>query len=139
MAKARQVFAFRFTRAYRFAALPFGITPASARVIVTDVFLDIRFGPWRLWSDLDNIAEVEEVAGPYRFLKTAGPPHLSLVDRGVTFATNGDKGVCIRFRTPVPAIDPLHLVRHPGATVTVADLKMLAAHLSKRPPGPFLE
>ncbi|GAA2431167.1 hypothetical protein GCM10010191_51110 [Actinomadura vinacea] len=129
MAEERQIFTFRFTRAYRFAALPFGVTPKSARVIVTDAVIDIRFGPWRLATNLNNVAEVEEVTGPYAFLKTAGPAHLSLADRGVTFATNSEGGVCIRFRSPVPAIDPLRLVRHPAATVTVEHPRSLAARL----------
>jgi hypothetical protein len=136
MAQERHAYAFRFTPAYRWAALPFGITPASAWVIVTDAILDIWFGPWRLSTGLDNIAEVEEVAGPYAFLKTAGPAHLSLADRGITFATNGDEGVCVRFRTPVPAIDPLHLIRHPSVTVTVVHPRLLAARLKLATCGP---
>ena len=59
--------------------------------------------------------------GGYAWLKTAGPPHLSLVDRGVTFATNGDRGVCLMLRDPVPGIDPTGRIRHPGVTLTVAD------------------
>ncbi|GLW66073.1 hypothetical protein Arub01_43170 [Actinomadura rubrobrunea] len=130
MAAERQTYTFRFSPAYRLAALPFGVTPASACVVVTDRHLGIRFGPWRLVTPLDNVADAEEVTGPYAFLKTAGPAHLSLADRGITFATNRDGGVCIRFRTPVPAIDPLHLIRHPTATVTVTHPKLLAVRLS---------
>ncbi|GAA4093255.1 MULTISPECIES: hypothetical protein [Actinomadura] len=129
MTTERQVFPFRFSSAYRVAALPFGVTSSSACVIVTEVALEIRFGPWRLTTNLDNVAEAEEVSGPYAFLKTAGPAHLSLADRGITFATNRDGGVCVRFRTPVPAIDPLHLIRHPTATVTVARPDQLLARL----------
>lgn len=126
----RTVFPFRFSRAYRLAALPFGITPASARVVVTSDTLDIRFGLWHLTTPLDNVAGVEEVTGPYAFLKTAGPAHLSFADRGITFATNPDGGACIRFREPVPALDPLHVIRHPGATVTVEEPRDLIARLS---------
>ncbi|GAA4147282.1 hypothetical protein [Actinomadura keratinilytica] len=129
MTAQRHVFPFRFSPAYRLAALPFGVTSSSAWVVVTDVALHIRFGPWRLTADLDNIAEAEEVSGPYAFVKTAGPAHLSLADRGITFATNRDGGVCVRFRHPVPAIDPLHLIRHPTATVTVARPDQLLARL----------
>jgi hypothetical protein len=43
-------------------------------------------------------------------------------DRGITFATNGDGGLCIRFIEAVTGIDPFRLIRHPGLTVTVADL-----------------
>ena len=40
--------------------------------------------------------------------KTAGP-RLAITDRGLTFATNGERGVRIDFRTPVPGLDPLRL------------------------------
>lgn len=123
-----ETYGFRFTPAYRLAGLPFGITPHTACVVVSDGRLEIRFGPWRLETDLPNV-DGTELTGPYGFLKTAGPAHLSLADKGITFATNGDRGVCIRFRDPVPAIDPLHALRHPGATVTVADPERLAARL----------
>lgn len=122
----REVFPFFFAVAYRLPAMLFGITPASARVAVTADSLDVRFGPWHLTTTLDNVEAAEEVTGPYSFLKTAGPAHLSFVDRGITFATNRSRGVCIRFRTPVPAIDPLGLVRHPAVTVTVARPRLLA-------------
>jgi hypothetical protein len=59
--------------------------------------------------------------GGYTFVKTAGPPHLSFSDRGVSFATNGRSGVCVRFDRPVPAIDPTGRITHPGATLTLVD------------------
>jgi hypothetical protein len=59
------------------------------------------------------------VTGPYGFVKTAGPAHLSFADRGLTLATNGDRGLCIRFVEPVAGIDPWGRIRHPGVTVTV--------------------
>lgn len=119
------VYPFRFDPRYRFAALPFGITPQNARVTVDEGQLEVVFGPWRLWSPLANITSVQ-TTGPFRFVKTAGPPHLSLVDWGITFATNGAEGVCVAFREPVPAIEPTHRFRHRGVTVTVADVDGLA-------------
>ncbi len=62
-----------------------------------------------------------EESGDYAWLKTAGPPHLSFADRGVTFATNGRRGVCLAFREPVRVLDPTGRLRHPGATLTLAD------------------
>ena len=82
--------------------------------------LTIRFGPRTLDTDLDNVVDAEE-SGPYQLVKVVGMPHLSLADRGITFATNTDAGVCLTFRTPVPAALPVDLLRHPGATVTVDD------------------
>ena len=119
------VYPFRFTRPYRLAALAFGITPGSARVTVEDDRFEVRFGPWRLESPLANITSVQ-LTGPFSFIKTAGPPHLSLVDRGITSASNGDRGVCVAFREPVAAIEPTGRLRHPGVTVTVADAAGLA-------------
>jgi hypothetical protein len=119
-------FEFRFTKTYRIVSLPFGVTPSTCEVRVGADRLLVRFGLWHVETTLDNIADVD-ITGPYTLLKTAGPAHLSLADRGITFATNGDRGVCLRMREPVAGIDPFGLVRHPGVTVTVRDCDGLAA------------
>src|SRR5690606_29251980 len=64
--------------------------------------------------------------GPYRWWKVAGPPRLSLADRGITFATTAEHGVCLQLAEPIGAIDPLHLIRHPNVTITVADPERFA-------------
>lgn len=110
------------------ASLVFGVTPATARVVVTDRELWATFGPWRVRTPLVNVAGTE-VSGPYAFTRTAGPARLSFTDRGLTFATNGERGLCIRFDEPVRGIDPLGAIRHPGLTVTVADVDGLRAAL----------
>ena len=112
-------FEFDFAPAYRLPALAFGIRPSSAFVDVTGEELRVHFGPWRLVTGLDNIAGTE-ITGNFAWLKTAGPPHLSFADRGVTFATNGERALCVQFVRPVPAIDPTRTIRHPAATLTVA-------------------
>lgn len=122
-------FAFRFDPAYRAAGLPFGVMPATTSVVVEGGELQARFGPWRVRTPLSNVAGTE-VSGPYSFVKTAGPAHLSFTDRGVTFATNGRRGLCIRFHEPVRAVDPTGRLRHPGLTVTVDDVEGLAAALA---------
>ena len=121
-------FPFRFATSYRIPAVAFGITPRTTYVEVTGTELVVRFGPWRLRTPLTNIAGVEP-SGGFSFVKTAGPPHLSFADRGVTFATNGDAAVCVRFHDPVKVLDPTGRVRHPGATMTVADPESLIATL----------
>jgi hypothetical protein len=118
-------FGFAFTPAYRLPALAFGITPATSWVDVGDATLSARFGPWHVSTPLANISDVA-VTGTYAFWKTAGPARLAITDRGLTFATNGDRGVLISFRTPVRGLDPLGLIRHPELTVTVADVDRLA-------------
>jgi hypothetical protein len=121
-------FAFEWDLQYRFAALPFGITTGNARVEVTPSEFVVRYGLWTLKSALTNIVGTEE-SGGYAFVKTAGPPHLSLADHGISFATNGRKGLCIQFREPVAGIDPTGRIKHPAATVTVADIEGLARAL----------
>jgi hypothetical protein len=90
-----------------------------------------RFGPWRVRTPLTNITDVE-VTGPYAFWKTAGPARYAITDRGLTFATNGDRGVLISFEKPVRGLDPLGILRHPELTVTVADVDGLADLLRGR-------
>lgn len=126
-----ETFQFRFSRPYAIAALPFGVTPSTTSLVVTVGRLRIRFGPWRLETPLTNIAHAE-VSGPYSFVKTAGPAHLSFSDRGVTFATNGDRGTCIQLHEPVPALNPLGPPLHPNITVTVEDPERLVKVLRPR-------
>jgi hypothetical protein len=130
------VFPFRFHPVFRVAAAPFGVHPGSARVVLIDDVLEARFGPWTLRTTLDDV-EGAEVSGPYAWPKVIGPAHLSLVDRGLTFATNPDRGVCIRFREPVPGIEPLGRLRHPSLTVTVAEPGALAELLDRDAHGGF--
>jgi hypothetical protein len=128
---SRQRFSFRFAPAYRRAAVVFGITPERTWVDVDADTVHARFGPWQLRTVVGNISAVE-ITGPYAFLKTAGPARLGLSDRGLTFASNGDRGVLISFRQPVPGIEPTGKLRHPELTVTVADVEGLASALRAR-------
>lgn len=124
-------FGFAFAPAYRLSARAFGVRPATAWVDVGGRALDVRFGPRRVSTPLANVTKVA-VTGPYAFWKTAGPARLAITDRGLTFATNGDRGVLISFRVPVPGLDPLGVLRHPELTVTVADVDRLADLLRAR-------
>ena len=121
-------FGFAFDKHYRLPATVFGISPATARVRITDDELLVRFGRWRLRTPRANITGTQ-VTGGYAWYRTAGPPHLSLTDRGVTFATNARRGLCVSFAEPVRGIEPTGLLRHPAATLTVADPEALAAAL----------
>ncbi|MHB8690407.1 MAG: hypothetical protein ACYDHH_04110 [Solirubrobacteraceae bacterium] len=80
---------------------------------------------------MSNVAGVD-ITGPYAFVKTAGPARLAVTDRGLTFASNGDRGVLITFRESVRGLEPLGLLRHPELTVTVDDVDALAALLRAR-------
>ena len=121
-------FPFAFDPLYRALALPFGITPGRSWVDLEGDRLTARFGWWVVSTPLGNVAGAEHT-GPYGTFKTIGAAHLSLADHGVTFASNPRRGLCIRFHEPVVCIDPTGHLRHPGLTVTVADVDGLAAAL----------
>lgn len=117
-------FPFDFDPHYRLAARAFGIRPASAWLDLSEDKLVARFGPWHVQTPRHNVASAE-ITGPYSWIKTAGPAHVSLSDRGLTFATNGRCGVCLAFREAAPGIDPFGLIHHPNLTVTVQEPERL--------------
>ena len=123
-------FEFAFTRPLSWPLALLGVTPWTAHVEVTDDEFAVRFGPWSLTTPLSNV-EGAAVTGPYLPFKVLGP-HISLADRGVTFGTTWRRGVCVRFRRPVPAALPGGLLPHPAVTVTVADADRLAGLLESR-------
>lgn len=120
-------FDFRFDWAHRVASAPFGVIPSTTGIDITSggdggTTLRVRFGPWVVETPLANI-ESTCVTGPYHWIKTAGPARLSMVDRGLTFATNGQRGVCLLFHEPIRGLDPRGRIQHPGLTVTPADVE----------------
>ena len=121
-------FEFRFVPRYARAARLFGITPEQAWVEVGQDDVVARYGRWRAATPLRNIATVE-VTGPYLFIKTAGPPRLGITDLGLTFASNGERGVLLRFHEKIAGLGPL---RHPELTVTVAEPEALADLIRSR-------
>jgi hypothetical protein len=123
-----QEFPFRFDPAYRLAALPFGVTPHNAMITVSDTDLRVRFGLWRVSTSLQNIVNVS-ITGPYAVWKTAGPARLTFSDRGLTFATNRERGVCLEFAEPIRGIEPTGRLVHPNLTLTPQDCAGLARAL----------
>lgn len=116
----------------RYAAVlrPFGVVDiADAHVTLDDDQLRVRFGHWSLATPVRNLAGAQ-VAGPFSAPKVIGP-HLSFADRGATFGSSTERGVCIRFHRPVPGLEPLGVLRHPGVTVTVQDPDALAAAVER--------
>lgn len=128
------VYPFHFDPRYLRLSRVFGVTPRRAVVKLEAGQLVARFGPWRVRTPLTNVSAVE-VTGPYSIFKTAGPARLAVTDRGLTFATNGDRGVCLSFRSPVRGIEPFGLLKHPTLTLTVLDVDGLAATLTRRIAG----
>ena len=127
-------FSFDFDDRMRPWARLFRVTPTNSSVTVGETDLDVRFGPWRLVTPWFNIVGAS-IDGPYRRWKVAGPARLSLADRGITFATTPRRGVCLVFRDPVSALDPFRIVRHPCATVTVADPERFVELVRQRVSG----
>ncbi|WP_370962390.1 hypothetical protein [Amycolatopsis sp. cg9] len=114
-------------------AVPFGwlhrlLGPRSGLELDTGG-LRVRFGPWLVETPLANLAGAE-ATGPFHPLRALGV-RLSLADRGLTFGTTTRGGVCLRFREPVPGIDPWGKLRHPGLTVTVAEPELVAAAINR--------
>lgn len=118
---------FHFDTRYRPLLLVLGVTPATAWVEVGEGGVVARFGPWSVTIAADNIADAC-LTGPYRAVKAIGA-RVSRTDRGLTFGTSTRGGVCLLLRQPVPGIDPLGAVRHPGLTLTVADREDFATHV----------
>lgn len=121
-------FEFAWDARYRIVGAAFGVRPSNAWVEVDETELRVRYGVWRLRTALTNISSTE-LSGDFAFLKTAGPPHLSLVDSGISFATNGRSGVCVQLHRPVRGIEPTGRILHPGVTLTVADPTALKSML----------
>lgn len=121
-------FDFSFDPRFRPLLAAAGVTPRHAYVSVDDQRLVARFGPWICTSDRSNI-KCAQVTGPFRWYRAIGT-RLSFSDRGLTFGSSTYRGVCIEFDQPVPGIDPLGVMRHPGLTVTVKDPEGLARLLA---------
>src|SRR6478735_5330634 len=98
----------------RFAA----VLPTRSYVRIDDHGFEAVFGLWRVASAWSNVIGVER-SGPYRSWRIAGPARLSVADRGITMAATTAGGVCLRLRDPVPGIEPLGFIRHPGVTLGV--------------------
>jgi hypothetical protein len=114
------IYEFAFDRRFTPLLLPLGVTPGSAYVEVGREHLLARFGPWSVTTRLDNIVEAK-ISGPYAWYRAIGV-RMSARDRGLTFGTNTQAGVCLSFRERVRGIDPLGIAKHPGLTLTLADV-----------------
>ena len=109
----------------------FGVTDDNAWVEVGEFEVVAKFGPWVLRTPRSNVVEAS-VSGPYAWAKVVGGPRLSFRDRGITFATSTQRGVCMRFAEPVGGVLPVPFLRHPGLTVTPDDPEGLVEALTPR-------
>jgi hypothetical protein len=95
-----------------------GVRPKTAWVDVDPHEIEVRFGLHRVRTRRTNIAHVC-LSGPYRWWKAIGV-RLSLADKGATFGSATEAGICLTFHSPV-GILPGGRLRCPSLTVTVAD------------------
>jgi hypothetical protein len=116
-----ETFAFDFDPVFRLPLAAMGVLPGTSGVTIDDDVFDARFGPFRLRTPVSNLKDVQ-ITRDYRWYRAIGP-RLSRTDLGATFGTNTRGGACVCFHEPVKA---LFGVRHPGLTLTVADLEGFA-------------
>ena len=124
-------FTFRFAPSMAPFAKVFGVRPSTAWVDLGPAEVSARFGRWSMRTPLANVASAE-VTGPYAWAKVVGPARLSISDRGATFATNPDAGVCLIFIAPVRVLLPGDLLLSPNLTVTVDDPAALVAAIAEQ-------
>ncbi|MGQ0845594.1 MAG: hypothetical protein ACT4QF_15840 [Sporichthyaceae bacterium] len=111
-------FEFAFDSTFRAPLAALGVTPERAWVELDDAQIVVHFGVNRVRTRRTNLAHVCQ-SGPFHWWRAIGP-RLSLADRGATFGTNAEAGVCLTFHSPV-GILPGGRLRVPGLTLTVAD------------------
>ena len=119
-------FEFAFDERYRKALLALGMTPSNTWVRVDDEHFTAHCSVFTLRTPRTNIAGAQRT-GPHRPIRALGI-RTSLSDRGLTFGTNAERMVCIRFVEPVRT-SPFDLVSHPGLSVSVADIDGLLTAL----------
>lgn len=122
-----RTFPFRFDARFSPMLAVIGITPKTSRVTLDEETFAARFGRWRVETPIANLARFE-VGGGYRWYRAIGVRG-SLVDGGITFGSSTKAGLCVCFYQPVGLTVPLYVPRHPGLTVTVADIDGLASAL----------
>lgn len=111
-------FEFEIDPKYRAPLSLLGVRPSTAWVDVDDTEIEIRFGLHHVRTRRTNIAHAC-LTGPYHWWKAIGV-RLSLADRGATFGSTTEAGICLTFHSPVGILPGNHL-RCPSLTVTVAD------------------
>lgn len=122
-----QRFDFAFDKWFMPGLVLLGVTPMTAYADLSEAGLSVRFGFWKLETELSNIT-CFKVTEDYTWYKAIGARG-SFVDRGLTFGTNAERGVCVKFAKPIPALVPGDIMPHPGLTMTLADIDGFVASL----------
>jgi len=122
-------FPLRLVTPWRWALRLIGVRPGAAQVAITvDERLVAEFGPFRIETPLANVSGYL-ITGPYRFWRAIGPRG-SGADRGFTFGTSTNGGVCLCFEDWVPA-RYVRGGRMESLTVTVDDIDGLVGLLER--------
>ncbi len=124
-----QTWPFAFAPKYQPALALLGIRPDNSQVTTDDDGFHATFGHLSVHTPWSNVKDVQ-VSRDYQAIKAIGPRG-SFKDRGATFGTNTVGGVCLCFHEGVTALAG-PLIKHPGLTVTVADIDGLAAEVRSR-------
>ncbi len=106
-----------------------GFRPDNSWVRTDDEGFHAKFGHLTVDTPWSNVKDVR-ITRDYTAVKAIGPRG-SFKDRGATFGTNTRAGVCVCFHDGVTALAG-PLLRHPGLTVTVADVEGLEAEVRSR-------
>jgi len=85
------------------------------------------FGFFKIETPLDNVVG-GHITEHYRWYTGVGIRG-SMVDDGLTFSTNRDRGVCLHFKEPIPRV--IGRKPHSALTVTVADCDGLVASIGE--------
>lgn len=125
-------FPYRFDARFAGMWLPFGALPGRDGVTLGEDRFRATFGLLNLETPLDNVAG-GHVTEDYRWYTAIGV-RMSLVDDGLTFGTNRDRGVCVHFRQRVPRV--IGFRPHSALTVTVADCEGLVEAIGADLPWP---
>ncbi len=123
-----QTWPFAFAPKYQPALALLGIRPDNSMVTTSDEGFEARFGHLSVKTPWSNVKGTQ-ITRNYTAIKAIGPRG-SFKDRGATFGSNLDAGLCVCFHKGVTALAG-PLVKHPGLTVTVADVEGLQAEIEK--------
>ena len=123
-----EVFRYAIDKRFFPLLLTLGLRPSKDGVTLTD---DGRFvatyGFFRIETSLSNIDGAHVTSG-YRWWTAVGVRG-SLVDAGLTFGTNRDRGVCVHFHDKVRSA--MRRSGHSALTVTVAEVDRLIEALDR--------
>jgi hypothetical protein len=123
-----EVFRYAVDKRFFPLLLTFWLRPSKDGVTLTD---DGRFvatyGFLRIETSLSNIDGAHITSG-YRWWTAVGIRG-SLVDDGLTFGTNRDRGVCVHFHDKVRSV--MRRSGHSALTVTVAEVDRLIEALDR--------